>query len=250
MKQLLFLLLSPLALFGQTTSAGHFDSDPFANGPGCSGDVTASNVHNGDVQSATDHGSTNNCDEKSESGFGGGRGATQNESNSHLQMKNGSSPSATPINASGAVASKSEDQKLASPNPSYDIRSFGARATDFATYASTTARCTSGSKFVTLAKAIDFVNGDGIAITGCGPATLLSRPSAPTVTPKGLTGGTKYDYKIIAVDTSGGYTVASTTGSTTTGHPLSSSHLNSLHPILLQAIARCTVPRVALLPRR
>ena len=110
------------------------------------------------------------------------------------------------------------------PNPYIDMARYGGY---FGTNAGTTANCTNGSTSVTLAAAQDFQDatkfpganiGNGIVIYKCGAPTGLSTPTAPAVTPFGLTGGsTTYSYQWVAEDTSGGLTAASSAGSTTTG---------------------------------
>lgn len=104
---------------------------------------------------------------------------------------------------------QSGDVQSNGQNPWVDIRAFGARAFT-APATSTTASC-KGTTTVTLTSAIDFINGDGIVLHRCGPATSLTTPAAPvSVTPKGiLNGTTTRSYKIVAEDYSLGMTAAS-----------------------------------------
>lgn len=80
----------------------------------------------------------------------------------------------------------------------------------------TTATCTSGSPNVTLASAIDYVNGQGIAIEHCGAAFTASAPTALTVTAVGG-GTTTYSYQIACVDDNGGIGAAITAVTITNG---------------------------------
>jgi hypothetical protein len=122
------------------------------------------------------------------------------------------------------------------PNPWADIRAFGARAIDPALAPSIpgiTVGINSGSPTATLSAASTFVNGDGVVIFGAGAATGMATPGAPTVAPDlaanltgtGLVvaapaGGTTFNYQVIAVNKTGGYTAASAVGSTATGSTL------------------------------
>jgi len=104
------------------------------------------------------------------------------------------------------------------PNPSFDIFRYGGYANTTLPAPSTTCSITSGQTTATCASAIDFVNGQGIVIYGAGPATTMTTPGTPTVTPTGiLNGATTYNYKVVAEDRNGGLTAASAQGSTTTG---------------------------------
>jgi len=125
------------------------------------------------------------------------------------------------------------NQRFKGPNPYVDITAFGARAVNPNTTPAAvglTANCTNGSVSVTISSASTFVNGDGVALYGCGAPHGMSTPSAPTVTPSlstagtgtllntpGPTGATTYNYRVIARDRNGGLTAPSTTGSTATG---------------------------------
>ncbi len=75
----------------------------------------------------------------------------------------------------------------------------------------------SGSS-ITLAAALDFVNGQGIAVEHAGPAYSASAPSGLTVTPTGGTGSTTYTYQIAGVDANGGIGAALSAVSTATGY--------------------------------
>jgi hypothetical protein len=112
------------------------------------------------------------------------------------------------------------------PNPYVDVTRYGVRGGT----ASTTATINANSNQASLASASTFQNGDGVTIYGAGLAQTMTTPGAPTVTPSiarvltgtgdvinGLTGATTYNYKIIARDIAGGYTAASSAGTTATG---------------------------------
>jgi hypothetical protein len=68
---------------------------------------------------------------------------------------------------------------VAGPRPYYDVTAPQFGATGSAQF--TTATC-NGTTSVTLASAIDFANGNGIRIFGCGPNSTLSSPGTPTAT--------------------------------------------------------------------
>lgn len=111
-------------------------------------------------------------------------------------------------------------------------RDFGASGSS----QTTTGTITAGSNVLVLANALDFENGQGIAIVnaGTGPyeagtTTALASPAAPTVTVEGTAGTTDYSYAIAALDGNGGETAASAATAITTGNAtLSSSDYNAL----------------------
>jgi hypothetical protein len=110
------------------------------------------------------------------------------------------------------------DVETKGPNPHFSFSRYGGYASTTASPPSTTGSITSGSTTLTLTAAQDFANGQGILIYKAGPATTLTTPGIPTVTPSNLlNGATTYNYRVIAEDRTGGLTAASTTGSTTTG---------------------------------
>lgn len=99
--------------------------------------------------------------------------------------------------------------KFSGPGPWIDVTAYGAVARDPNTVQTTTATTTAASGVVTLASAIDFVNGDGIVIWGAGAATSQSTPAAPTVLAASVTGSKTINYKVVGVDINGGLTAAS-----------------------------------------
>ena len=102
------------------------------------------------------------------------------------------------------------------PNPWFDLARYGGYSAT--SPPSTTGSISSASATLTLANAQDFANGQGIVVYQAGPATSLTRPGQPTITPTNLTGGsTSYNYQVIAEDRLGGLTAASNAGATTTG---------------------------------
>ena len=120
------------------------------------------------------------------------------------------------------------DQASIGPNPSIDIRNYGARAV--ATAPSATVNISSGSSTAILNAASTFQNNDWVVIPGAGATCGLSTPSAPTVTPSqpststgtgnvvnSSTGSTAYAYQIVAISPNGCYTLPSTSGTTSTG---------------------------------
>lgn len=87
----------------------------------------------------------------------------------------------------------------------------------------TTATCTASSTSVALGAAIDFVNGQGIALEHCGAAFAGSAPtglvvSATGAVGQGPTGSTTYAYQISCVDDNGGVGAAIAAVSITNGY--------------------------------
>lgn len=108
------------------------------------------------------------------------------------------------------------DVKFKGSNPWFDLRDFGGYSNGAPP--TTTGSITVGQTRLSLARAQDFVNGQGIVIYRAGPATRLTTPAQPTVSPMWLGGGaTTYAYQVVAEDRNGGLTAASTAGTTTTG---------------------------------
>lgn len=93
----------------------------------------------------------------------------------------------------------------------------------------TTGTISAGSQTLTLTSAIDFKNGQGIAIAHAGAACTLPTPSAPTVTQTGATGSDTQQYQIVALDGLGGCSAASSPTVITTGYSsLSSTNYNTV----------------------
>ena len=104
------------------------------------------------------------------------------------------------------------------PNPYFSLARYGGYGSSSNPPPSTTGSISSASSTLTLASALDFANGQGIVVYKAGPATTLTTPGTPTVTPTYLlNGATTYTYQVIAEDRQGGLTAASASGQTTTG---------------------------------
>jgi hypothetical protein len=112
------------------------------------------------------------------------------------------------------------------PNPYIDATLFGVRAVS-GSGPSATVSCTSGLPTVTINADPGFVNGDGVALYGCGSGTIAA-PAAPTVMPSlaaaqtgmlldvpGLTGATTYCYQLVARSLMGATNVSPETCTTT-----------------------------------
>jgi hypothetical protein len=117
-------------------------------------------------------------------------------------------------------------------NPYLDVRSYGVRAVlpNSAPATGLTCNTTATNPVVSLSSASSFVNGDGVILYAAGATHSLTTPSAPTVTTAlpaglagsgytvaGLTGSTTYTYSIVARNSAGGLTQASSTATLTTG---------------------------------
>ncbi len=167
-------------------------------------------------------------------GGSGGGGGTAGGVNTQLQCN--------ALNAFGGCTGLFDDGTLFAadvnaafkgPNPVRDVTRYGVRSctpTVTPCAVGLTANTTVSSAVVTISAASSFVNGDGVVIYGAGPPHALATPSAPTVAPSlaqvgtgtgfvttGLTGATRYDYKIAARTKAQGMTAASAAGFTTTG---------------------------------
>jgi hypothetical protein len=68
----------------------------------------------------------------------------------------------------------------------------------------TTGTISASSTSLSLASAIDFANGQGIAIWGAGATLTAAQPSGASIVQNGATGATNYAYKISSLDASGG----------------------------------------------
>jgi hypothetical protein len=95
---------------------------------------------------------------------------------------------------------------------------------------STTGSITAGSNILTVASAIDFKVGQGIAIPHAGPLPSIGAPAAaPTVTPAGTTGSTSYSYALCYLDGKGGYTAGGPVATITNGNAtLSAVNYNAI----------------------
>lgn len=104
-------------------------------------------------------------------------------------------------------------------------RDFGVSASS----TTTTGTISASSTSLTLAAAIDFVNGQGIAIEHAGAAFATNPPTGVTVAPQGTAGATTYSYRIAAVDAAGGVGAAVTAATTATGNAaLSTTNYNKV----------------------
>jgi len=78
------------------------------------------------------------------------------------------------------------DVRFKGPNPWFDLRDFGGYSDGAPP--TTTGSIKSGQVRLSLTAAQDFVNGQGIVIYRAGPATPLTTPAQPTVSPMWLGG--------------------------------------------------------------
>lgn len=142
--------------------------------------------------------------------------------NGAMQVNNAGLCAAGAIHDSSGALQATEPMHWQGPDPWVDLSQYVQVSTSTN---STTATCTAASTSVTLAAAIDFANPlpmgqqQGSVLYGCGPATPLATPAAPsTVTPLGISGGsTTYTYQVAGEDSFGGLTAAGPATSTTTG---------------------------------
>lgn len=137
----------------------------------------------------------------------------------------------SPVNAPSPFVFNT-DMEFKGINPYVDIRAFGARASNPNTTPASlglTATINSGVAVASVSSASTFVNGDGVVIYGAGPLNSLSVPSGVAVTNVLAAGGTGTGvvapsaagsttkcYQVVARDTMGGLTAASSEVCTST----------------------------------
>lgn len=154
---------------------------------------------------------------------GGGGGGSPGGSNGSVQCNVSSSFGACNATDLGGLFTISEslnvigNGQFKGPNPAVDVTSYGARFLADPMSA-TTGTCTNGSVNVTLAGAIDFINGDGIVLEKCGAASALGTPGSPSsVNQRAVANGaTTRCYEIVAEDFALGLTAASSSTCTAT----------------------------------
>lgn len=112
----------------------------------------------------------------SNSGTGGGGGGSPGAPVTCLQKNGGGNFVAANVCESSALF-VNEDTASKGPNPSFDIRSYGAVADNI----SGTASC-NGTTTITTTAILGFVNSEGINVLGCGPTPTLPAAPTPTVT--------------------------------------------------------------------
>ncbi len=135
-----------------------------------------------------------------------------------ISTSGGSGAQTNIVNTFTATQNFDADLETKGPNPYFSLARYGGYSSATVTPPSTTGSISSASTTLTVASAQDFANGQGIVIYKAGPATTLTTPGQPTVTPINLVNGTTtYHYQAIAEDRNGGLTAAGTAGLTTIG---------------------------------
>ncbi len=105
------------------------------------------------------------------------------------------------------------DTQFGGPNPYYDLRKFGWYTSPTYYRNGTTGTMSASSSTLTLASALDFVNGQGLVVLGAGPTPTISTPSNVTAVAMGATGSTTYYYCVVDEDYLNGRTACSAAGS-------------------------------------
>jgi len=105
------------------------------------------------------------------------------------------------------------DTQFGGPNPYYDLRKFGWYTSPTYYRTGTTGTMSASSSTLTLASALDFVNGQGLVILGAGPTPTISTPTGVTAAAVGATGSTTYYYCVVDEDYLNGRTACSAAGS-------------------------------------
>jgi hypothetical protein len=115
---------------------------------------------------------------------------------------------------------------VADPQPDIDVAAFGASGSSRAT----TANCLSGVAKLSLDSAIDFKDGQGLNILGCGSPPTIANPTISGIYNVGTAGSTTYTYGVTAIDSGGGSRgYGGTTETTTTGNAiLSGKNYNAI----------------------
>lgn len=131
------------------------------------------------------------------------------------QLSNHESTSIIQAGTQSAEPKTIPESAGASNYPFIDIRTFGAYLN--ADNVATTASCETGSSKIILSSPADYSNGQGVVLYRCGSPPSLKTPGEPTITPNLSDEKTKWSYKLIAEDYSGGYTSAGQSGSTEIG---------------------------------
>jgi hypothetical protein len=151
-------------------------------------------------------------------GGGGGGGGTPGGANQQIQFNSlGTFAGVPTFTYDGTNLNVDANLRIKGPNPWFDICRFGCYASTN-TPSTTIGTISGGTSSLAVSSAASFQIGHGIEINGAGPATALSTPNAPTVTPVNITGGsTTYTYQVVAEDFNNALTAASATGTTTTG---------------------------------
>jgi hypothetical protein len=135
--------------------------------------------------------------------------------------------------------------EIAEPNPLPQM--FGVSGSG----ATTTAATTAGNPSITLADALDFRNGQGIALEHCGAASALATPTGLTVAATGLNrqgpvGSTTYAYRVAAVDNDGGVSAASAPVTINNGHATLGTVSSSIRGLAFNVVRwTTTAPGVA-----
>jgi hypothetical protein len=99
------------------------------------------------------------------------------------------------VNTFTATQNFDSDVETKGPNPYFSLSRYGGYSSTTSTPPATTGTISSASVTLALASAQDFANGQGIVVYKAGPATTLTTPGTPTVTPINLVNGaTTYNY--------------------------------------------------------
>ena len=112
-----------------------------------------------------------------------------------------------------AQQSFNADTQFGGPNPYYDLRKFGWYTSPTYYRNGTTGTMSASSSTLTLANALDFVNGQGLVVLGAGPTPTISTPTGVTAAAVGATGSTTYYYCVVDEDYQNGRTACSSAGS-------------------------------------
>jgi hypothetical protein len=123
--------------------------------------------------------------------------------------------------AQGAAANA--HPAAAPPVTMLDLQAYGARQMGYANMGETVVSTTANSPNIKMTSEpnylglVRYLNGDGVAIPGAGPANTQSTPAAPSVTAYSVHQSAAYEYQCVGIDLNGGLTAASAATSISNG---------------------------------
>jgi hypothetical protein len=158
---------------------------------------------------------------------GSSTGGSSAGASGDVQINNGAGGfAAAGINDNGITVNVAEptninaDFHAKGPNPSYDITRYGGYIGPNVWVGNgtgaTTGTINGGNTALTVASALDFVNGNGVLVLGAGAAPTLSAPSIVSATATAVVGSTTRTYALLAEDWFGGRVPGTTTAATST----------------------------------
>jgi hypothetical protein len=123
------------------------------------------------------------------------------------------------------IANALSNTCLNRPRPDFDITCYGASGSS----QNTTATCVRGSTSLAMSFALDFQNGQGISLAGCGATPSVTRPTVH-IANIGTAGSSTYSYSVATIDAGGGNSGYGALVSTSAGNAtLSGTNYNAIY---------------------